>query len=446
MPLLPIVRAGSPTMSVAPMSRRIQSVLSELAQRLLRPDPNDSPVRWAEYRALVERSRFAVVFTAHPTFALPPAVAHALVETASGRVTTVAGSHRPPPISLADEFAQATAAIANGRDAIDWFNAALLSVAHGAWPDRWTELDPRPVILSSWVGYDTDGRTDIGWWDTLRLRLEMKRRQLARLHAQVTRLPSTEPLAARTAEALDAVGEQLDLCPDAPDPARVAAFAQTLIGRRDAALTSPLPLLPLFEQALAAAADDAARQALCVARAGLVSHGLALAHTHVRLNAAQIHNAVRQRLGIADAPEDPAHRRALFGAMNAALDAVQPVSVDFGALLAEQASAIRLMMTIVQIIKHVDGSMPVRFLIAETETGYTCLPRCGWRACTVSNAISRSVRCSRPPARWSMARRCWKRRCAARTTAPICKPPDGSRCSSATRIPAAMSASSPPAI
>ena len=350
-----------------------ESVLSELAQRLLRPDPNDSPVRWAEYRALVERSRFAVVFTAHPTFALPPAVAHALVETASGRVTTVAGSHRPPPISLADEFAQATAAIANGRDAIDWFNAALLSVARGAWPDRWTELDPRPVILSSWVGYDTDGRTDIGWWDTLRLRLEMKRRQLARLHAQVTRLPSTEPLAARTAAALDAVGEQLDLCPDAPDPARVAAFAQTLIGRRDAALTSPLPLLPLFEQALAAAADDAARQALCVARAGLVSHGLALAHTHVRLNAAQIHNAVRQRLGIADAPEDPAHRRALFGAMNAALDAVQPVSVDFGALLAEQASAIRLMMTIVQIIKHVDGSMPVRFLIAETETGYTLL-------------------------------------------------------------------------
>ena len=31
------------------------------------------------------------------------------------------------------------------------------------------------------------------------------------------------------------------------------------------------------------------------------------------------------------------------------------------------------MMTIAQIIKHVDGSMPVRFLIAETETGYTLL-------------------------------------------------------------------------
>jgi phosphoenolpyruvate carboxylase len=349
------------------------AVLQELAQRLLRPDPNDSPVRWAEYRALVGRTRFAAVFTAHPTFAIPPSVADALVETASGRVTAATGSHRPPPITLAEEFARAVTAIEHGRDAIDHFNAALLTVARSTWPDRWTELDPRPVILSSWVGYDTDGRTDIGWWDTLRLRLEMKRRQLTRVHAQVAALPSTEPLITRITAALDAVGEQLDFCPDAPEPSRVAAFAQALVGRRDAALTSPLPLLPLFEQALAAAADDDARQALCVARSGLVSHGLALAHTHVRLNAAQIHNAVRQRLGIADAPEDPAHRRVLFGAMNAALDAVKPLGVDFGALLAEQASAIRLMMTIAQIIKHVDGSVPVRFLIAETETGYTLL-------------------------------------------------------------------------
>ena len=172
-------------------------------------------------------------------------------ETASGRAASVTGSHRPPPITLANEFAQAVAAIANGRDAIDHFNAALLSVARSAWPDRWTELDPRPVVLSSWVGYDTDGRTDIGWWDTLRLRLEMKRLQLARLHGQITALPATDALAARIAQALDATSEQRDLCPDAPEPSRVAAFAQALVGRREQALTSPEPLLPLFTQALA---------------------------------------------------------------------------------------------------------------------------------------------------------------------------------------------------
>lgn len=346
--------------------------LARLAQHLLRPDPNDSPVRWAEYRALVERTRFAAVFTAHPTFALPVAVGQALAHAACGRTASRFDTHRPPPLTLQDEFAQAMAAIENGRDALDRLSAAMLSVARTAWPDRWTELTPRPVVLSSWVGYDTDGRTDIGWWDTLRLRLEMKRLQLARLEAQLAVLPMATSLTARVALAREAVESQLALAPDAPDPPRAAAFAQALVHRRNDALLTPAPLLELFQAAIAAA-DDHSRLALCVARAGLISHGMALAHTHVRLNAAQVHNVVRQRLGTTDPPEDPAHRRALFAAINAALDTVQPVPVDFGALLAEQASAARLMMTVAQISKHIDGAVPVRFLIAETESGYTLL-------------------------------------------------------------------------
>ncbi|OYV33978.1 MAG: phosphoenolpyruvate carboxylase, partial [Rhodospirillales bacterium 20-64-7] len=245
-------------------------------------------------------------------------------------------------------------------------------VARGTWPDRWNELTPKPVILSSWVGYDTDGRTDIGWWDTLRLRLEMKRLQLVRLHAQVSMLSTAGALAERLAEARDVVDRQITLCPDQPDPPKVAAFARALVEGREIALTSPAAVLPLFKDAIARA-DDHAKLALAVARAGLSSHGMALAHTHTRLNAAQIHNVVRQRLGIADPPEDPSRRRALFAAINAALDTVTPEPVDFGALIAEQASAARLMMTVAQIVKHVDGSVPVRFLIAETETGYTLL-------------------------------------------------------------------------
>jgi phosphoenolpyruvate carboxylase len=347
-------------------------ILASLAQHLLRPDPDDSPVRWAEYQALTERTRFAAVFTAHPTFSLPLPVNQALAEAACGRVGPAFESHRPPPITLRSEFDQSVAAIANGRDAIDRFNAALISVARGAWADRWTELTPRPVVLSTWVGYDTDGRTDIGWWDTLRLRLEMKRLQLVRLHAQVSVLPSATGLAERVAEARVAVDRQIELCPDQPEPARVAAFAHALVGSRDVALTSPAPLLPLFRSAIAAAGEHE-KLALTVARAGLVSHGMALAHTHTRLNASQIHNVVRQRLGIADPPEDPSRRRALFAAINLALDNVKAEPVDFGALISEQASAAKLMMTVAQIVKHVDGSVPVRFLIAETETGYTLL-------------------------------------------------------------------------
>ena len=150
--------------------------LEILAERLVRPDPADSPVPLAAFRAATERRRFAAVFTAHPTFSLPEPVARALAAAACGTKPEGSfASHRPLPITLDAEFEQAVAAIVNGRDALDLLNGAILAAARAIWPGRWMDLAPCPVILASWVGYDTDGRTDIGWWHTLGLRLRMKR-------------------------------------------------------------------------------------------------------------------------------------------------------------------------------------------------------------------------------------------------------------------------------
>jgi phosphoenolpyruvate carboxylase len=344
-----------------------------LAARLVRPDPDDSPVPLKRFRAEVERTRFAAVFTAHPTFANPPEVFAALAEAASGRPPdTCFVSHRPERPTLAQEFAAARTAILHGRGALDAFTQALLEQARAAWPDKWAELLPRPVVLASWVGYDTDGRTDIGWWDTLRLRLTMKKLQLARLHGQVAPIAAAASLAARLAQAVEMVRAQIEACPTTADPAQTERFAAVLVHGRDAAVLSPLVLAPLFGAAIKAA-DEADRMALCVARAGLFAHGMSLAHTHVRLNASQVHNAVRLRLGLEDPPADRAHRRTLLASLNTALDRVQTQNVNFGALLAEQASATRLMMVVAQITKHIDASAPVRFLIAETESGATLL-------------------------------------------------------------------------
>jgi phosphoenolpyruvate carboxylase len=346
---------------------------ARLAARLVRPDPADSPVPWAGYRAAVERPRFAAVFTAHPTFAMPFPTAALLARAAHDEAARAVAppAHRPAPITLDEEFAQAAGAIAHARDAIDALVAALLEAARAHWPDRWTALAPAPVLAASWVGYDTDGRTDIGWADTLRFRLRMKAMGLARLAAAVP--PGA--LADAIAAALDETDRQHALCPVgvAPAPEAVQRFAWALVGGRGRALTGIDTLRGQFDAAIAAAADDGERLRLAVARAGLVSHGLALAHTHLRLNAQQVHNALRHRLGFDAAPEDRARRRGLIAAINAALETVRPVPVDLGALLAEQSSAARLMMTVAQILKHVDGSQPIRFLIAETETGYTLL-------------------------------------------------------------------------
>lgn len=348
--------------------------LGGIAARLVRPDPLDSPVPFAAYREAVERTRFSAVFTAHPTFSLPASTGAALAEAASAGVAPPRGlPHRPAAIDLASEFAQANAAITRGRDALDAFAREMLEAARAVWPDRWATLRPSPVTLATWVGYDTDGRTDIGWWDTLRLRLHMKRLQLERLSAQLAPLDDVAaPLVVRLAEALEAVAAQIAAVPEKPDPASVQVLSAEMVTRREAAMTDLGPILNLFDAALSEA-DEGTRLELAVARAGFAAHGLSLAHTHVRLNSLQLHNALRQRLELSTAPDDMAMRRGLLAQINAALASVTPRPVDFGALLAEQASAAKLMMNIAQIAKHVDGSAPVRFLIAETETGYTLL-------------------------------------------------------------------------
>jgi phosphoenolpyruvate carboxylase len=352
---------------------RARADFEQLATRAVRPDPNDSPVPFKIFREAVERTRFSAVFTAHPTFALPGPVFHALAEAASGRPPqTCFVSHRPTKPTLQDEFEAACFAIENGRDALDEFTRALLVAARACWPDRWMGIVPRPITLASWVGYDTDGRNDIGWFDTLRLRLTMKQRQLSRLRRQLAPLPGSAALTARLDEAMATVEGQIAACPQTADPAQTSVFAGSLVAGRNAALVSPAPLAPLFEAAMLAA-DEESRMSYAVARAGLVAHGMSLAHTHVRLNSTQVHNAVRLRVGLDSPPDDRARRRTLLAAINTALDKVQPIPVDFGAILAEQASAARVLMTVAEMTKHIDASAPVRFLIAETESGYTLL-------------------------------------------------------------------------
>ena len=321
------------------------------------------------FRAATGRVRFAAVFTAHPTFALPPPVFAALAEAACGRPSSRFDSHRPTRPTLDDEFAAAAEATARGRDALDALNTALLDAARERWPFRWTELSPSPLIMASWVGYDTDGRVDIGWYDTLRLRLRNKLLGLQRLRGQVAN--DAPALAARLHEAAAATEAQLAACPadDAPDAA--AAF-EAALSATPGALSQPDPLLPAFAGAIATA-DEPARLRLLVARAGLLAHGLSLAHTHVRLNAAQLHNAARLRLGLAEPPSDPSRRRVLLSAVDEAMDRVAPIPSSLPDLADEQASAVRLMMTVAAMVRHVDSSVPVRFLIAETESGYTLL-------------------------------------------------------------------------
>ena len=337
---------------------------------------------FADYREAVERARFAAVFTAHPTFGMTRRLCHALADLASGGTEGQALLDQPEltfrpdgRITLQDEFEQARYAVRHARDAIDRLNAAIFGAARERWPEHWTELGPKPVTLASWVGCDTDGRTDIGWWDTLRYRLESKRGQFTRILEKLPEVPAAAGVRKLVSEALAAVERQLALAPPIgtqPPLQALQAFALSLVKEREAALPEASGLIAALDAALTEA-PEGAKLDLALIRAGCVAHGVSIALPHFRLNASQLHNALRSVIHLEEEPGQPAQRRAFLAAANSLLGQVEPVSVDFGALAAERASATRMMMTIAQIVKHLDGSKPVRFLIAETETGYTLL-------------------------------------------------------------------------
>ncbi len=128
----------------------MEARLRRIAARLIRPDPDDSPVPLAQFRAAVQRVRYAAVFTAHPTFALATEAYAALAASASGSPCLPSlASQRPALPTLEDEFQHAVAAILRGRDAIDKLNEALLREAASYWPQAWSTLSPCPLILSS---------------------------------------------------------------------------------------------------------------------------------------------------------------------------------------------------------------------------------------------------------------------------------------------------------
>ncbi len=345
---------------------------------------------------------FGVVLTAHPTFALSMPLSRILVELASGR--DAAGQSLGPEqrrahldeatrlphgpqddITLDLEHAWSLLALENAHTAMEVAYRCVLRVARARWPQRWTELTPRLLTLASWVGFDQDGRTDITWQVSMEKRLALKRAALAR------RLKTLEGLAppprgeagpwARAVygltnllrTALTTVDDQGGrLAAARADPSATPAFAHAMVDGRDRALVEHAPLLKRLEAALAAAPDDDARETLLILRAGLATEGVSLAGIHVRLNAGQLHNAIRRRIGLDTSPADPANRRTYFAAIDTLIAQARPVEINFGDLIAEPASAPRLMMTVAQMLKFVDAS-PVRFLIAETETGFTLL-------------------------------------------------------------------------
>ncbi len=350
------------------------------------------------FKGRVEREILGIVVTAHPTFSMSQELSVALARLATGhgedgrplRAADRAAllkmarrvRHGPPEgLDLGGELVLAAEAIGHVQGALRRVYGVVLEVAAEAYPARWSELRPRLVTVASWVGFDVDGRADIAWTDTLRAGLTNEARQLERYLAAVRALAARcatgaekEPASPlKQAESrLHAMAQMLakdlqrldDL---AGDDDAAPRFNRHLAASRQSRLVDAGEIIELLDRA------DADRQELALLGAEMANYGLGMAHIHMRLNASQLINAIRKQVGLESSPDSSGQRRGYLRAINALLDEVRPVSINFGSILAERMSARRMFMLIAQFLKYVDAATPIRLLIAECETPFTVL-------------------------------------------------------------------------
>ncbi len=326
------------------------------------------------FKARIENPFLHIVFTAHPTFLLTVSAADHVAEAASSdadsRDVCQADATRTS-ITLNDEHDQAMAALARGQNARDAINQAALRHAATRWPDRWQTIKPMPFRFASWVGYDMDGRTDIGWETSIRYRLHEK---LLRLASYAEKLRAAHPSSSQmtvldaavhhTQRMITLFGEMLD------DPVILSVAADNLTMDSPGKLLSLAPVISALE-AEAGAADQQTAIALLALAAAMRADGLGMGWIHFRVNSAQLHNAIRRRI-------DPENRldlasRAAGNRIRKLLQSIKPLRSNFGALAIESTTAVRQFLAMAQILHHIDADAPIRMLIAECEEPQTVL-------------------------------------------------------------------------
>ncbi len=358
-------------------------------------------VPFDSFKERVEHEWMGMVITAHPTFCMTEIASQDMADLAvcaekdgaplpqekQDKILERTGllpHGTPDGIDLQAELAQSYVAVSEINDCLQAMYECIVAVAKEAYPDDWHRICPRLITLASWVGFDLDGRRDIGWNTTFHARLESMVRQLRYYQKRVTDicdgatgdgpvLPLVD-LKERLALALDVAKEDQKAIPhDADDIEQVAALGRRLADNKSERLTTPSSLVRRLDAAIDVLADDDLRTRLVVLRAQVSNLGLGMAHTHFRLNASQIFNALSQDVAMDTSPDDRGNRRTYRRAIGRLLDKVTPVQTNVGNVAAEKMSARRLFMLLAQLKKYVDCETPIRFLIAESETSFTLL-------------------------------------------------------------------------
>ena len=369
---------------LATMAHPFKEGFEQFVDKVLAPLKGKS---LADVRTALERTHAGVVFTAHPTFAMGREMRSALAAFSSSPTVENEGvfrrhihglDHAPDmEISLFDEHAEAVAALENAQATIRSLLEAIVKWCRREFPDDWRSIAPQPISLASWVGYDLDGRTDIHWAQTFRLRLEEKARQLTiygERAAEISKnsaadLSGLEEKLRRAAAHAQAQADKFD--GDLDDPNIVVAASNSLTANHPDKIIDIDDIQSILNKEIDRVDDEDTQGSLCVLRSEVAAYGFGVARIHLRVNAAQVRSALRTDLGL-DPGREFQNRSALAVAAEKSSE-VSAKKINFASVFLERMTARRQFMLCAQFAKHVDASTPIRFLIAECEAPATVM-------------------------------------------------------------------------
>ena len=362
--------------SLQARARRLKRLVGPLEDDENRKRLADLAARDEDFAAFAARWQHPaahIVLTAHPTFLLSRAQSEAVAKAASqpgdGEANACAAPAERDTITLDYEHAAAMQTLARAQDARDTALGEVLRVAASRWPKKWQSLCPTPFRFATWVGYDMDGRTDIGWSTSIRYRLSEKALRLTRYAEQLSAV--MPDIAARLERAAALAEEMASLFADALDShAAMSKAANALTADHPDRLVSLAEIIAEIETEAGRAGPEDAR-ALMVVAAAMRADGLGMGWIHFRVNSKQLQNAIRRRIdpeGKLDLASQAAQMR-----MREMLDEVTPLRVNFAALAIENSTAVRQFIAMAQIVHHIDADAPIRMLIAECEQPTTVM-------------------------------------------------------------------------
>jgi len=340
-----------------------------LDRKLHLPDLTETDISLPIYRA---------VFTAHPVFALQADMSLALCRNAQEDSSSMpAGAYGTrQDVSLEDEHGEAMTAIRHARQAINKINAAVIDQRRKTGGSGWRDHLPQMLGVSSWVGYDLDGRSDISWADSFGLRLREKADALTLyIDALVeTGIAAAEPIIATLVTERDATESDIGrfaMLGEASDSFPTAVNALT---ERADKLISSHSLADELHVIAKSMESDASAAALMLIAADIRTHGFGMAEVHLRINAVQIRNAMRPVDGRGISISDGmVSSRSLIDRLATRIATEAPWKVNFQNLDNESATARRQLMLAAQFLKHIDCDQPIRLLIAECEKPITLM-------------------------------------------------------------------------